>query len=121
MRDPETLREWALAWAGGGSAAEVFVPALLNDRDTTVIAGRSDDGRIAAGAVASRSPTVVGVSNLFAIDGGTDSAWPVVLEAAHRLFPSLPLVGYEHGDDLAWAHRHGFEAIGPLRIWLHGR
>ncbi|MDY7084855.1 MAG: hypothetical protein SYR96_07080 [Actinomycetota bacterium] len=28
-----------------------------------------------------------------------------------------PLVGYEHGDDLALAHAAGFRFLGPLRIW----
>jgi hypothetical protein len=64
---------------------------------------------------------VVGISNVFALDDGPDAAWPVVLEAVHRLFPTLPVVGYEHGDDLAAAARHGFEPVGPLRIWLHGK
>ena len=81
---------------------------------------RSPDGEVGAGAVASRSDQVVGVSNVFARDGGPDAAWPVVLDAVHTLFPVLPVVGYEHGDDLAVALRHGFEPVGPLRIWLHG-
>lgn len=72
-----------------------------------------------AGAIASRSDEVVGISNVFALDGGTETAWPLVLDAAHQLFPTLPVVGYEHGDDLVAAVRHGFEPIGPLRIWLH--
>lgn len=72
-----------------------------------------------AGAVASRSNQVVGISNVFALDGGPDAAWPVVLDAVHWLFPTLPVVGYEHADDLAVAVRHGFEPVGPLRIWLH--
>jgi hypothetical protein len=52
--------------------------------------------------------------------GGPDAAWPLVLDAVHWLFPTLPVVGYERGDDLAAAVRHGFEPVGPLRIWLHG-
>ncbi len=71
-----------------------------------------------AGAVASRSDQVVGISNLFALDGGPDAAWPVVLGAVNRLFPTLPVVGYEQGDGLAAAIGHGFEPVGPLRIWL---
>jgi hypothetical protein len=63
---------------------------------------------------------VVGISNVFALDGGPDAVWPVVLDAANELFPTLPVVGYEQGDDLAAAVRHGFEPVGPLRIWLHG-
>ena len=50
------------------------------------------------GAVASHSDQVVGISNVFIPDGGPDAAWPVLLEALHRLFPTLPVVGSEHGD-----------------------
>ena len=56
----------------------------------------------------------------FALDGGPDAAWPVVLDAVNQLFPSLPVVGYEQGDDLVVAIRHGLAAVGKLRIWLHG-
>ena len=118
--DPDTLRAWALAWDDGDGDADLFRPELLDDPATFVLAGQSADGRVVAGAVASRSDQVVGISNVFALDDGPDAAWPVVLEAVHWLFPALPVVGYEHGDDLAAAVRHGFEPVGPLRIWLHG-
>ncbi|WP_188132771.1 hypothetical protein [Streptomyces boluensis] len=118
--DPDTLLAWALAWDNGDGNADLFRPELLDDPATFVLAGRSADGRVVAGAVASRSDQVVGISNVFALDGGPDAAWPVVLDAVHWLFPTLPVVGYEHGDDLAAALRHGFEPVGPLRIWLHG-
>ncbi|MFE0192466.1 hypothetical protein [Streptomyces sp. NPDC058989] len=119
--NPDTLRAWALAWDDGGGDADLFRPELLDDPGTFVLAGRSTSGRVVAGAVASRSDQVVGISNVFARDGGPDAAWPAVLDAVHRLFPTLPAVGYEHGDDLATAVRHGFEPVGPLRIWLHGQ
>ena len=48
------------------------------------------------------------------------AAWPGVLATIDDRFPALPVVGYEHGDDLTAAVRHGFEPIGALRIWLHG-
>ncbi|MFI9275929.1 hypothetical protein ACIGXM_35330 [Kitasatospora sp. NPDC052896] len=119
--DPDALLAWALAWDGGDGSADLFRPELLDDPDTYLLAGRSADGRVVAGAVASRGDHVVGVSNVFARDGGPDAAWPVVLDAVRHLFPTLPVVGYEHGDDLAAAVRHGFEPVGPLRVWLHGR
>lgn len=119
--DPDTLRAWALAWDNGDGNADLFQPELLNDPVTFVLAGHSADGRVVAGAVASRSDHVVGISNVFALDGGPDTAWPVVLDAANRLFPTLPVVGYEQGDDLAAAIHHGFEPVGPLRIWQHGQ
>ncbi|MGX1561444.1 hypothetical protein [Streptomyces sp. NPDC055506] len=120
-RDPDTLRAWALAWDDGAGNADLFRPGLLADPATFVILGRSPDGRVAAGAVASHSEHVVGVSNVFARNGGPDAAWPVVLHALAHLFPTLPVVGYEQGDDLATALRHGFEPLGPLRVWQHNR
>jgi hypothetical protein len=119
-RSPDTLRTWALAWDDGEGNADLFRPELLDDPATFVLAGRSGDGRVVAGAVASRSDEVIGISNVFALDGGPDAAWRVVLDAVHSLFPTLPVVGYEHGDALEAAVRHGFEPVGPLRIWLHG-
>ncbi|WP_326568307.1 hypothetical protein VSH64_42165 [Amycolatopsis rhabdoformis] len=116
--DTDTLSAWALAWDNGDDNANLFRPELLDDPATFVLAGHSDDGRVVAGAVASSSEQVVGISNVFALDG-PDAAWLVVLNAVHRLFPTLPVVGYEHGDDLAAAVRHGFEPVGPLRIWTH--
>ncbi|MEF9906068.1 hypothetical protein [Streptomyces sp. P9-A2] len=119
--DPDTLRAWALAWDDGNGNADLFRPELLDDPAIRVLAGQSADGRVIAGAVASLSDHMVGISNVFALDGGPDAAWPVVLDAVNRLFPALPVVGYEQGDDLAEAIRHGFEPVGPLRIWLHGQ
>ncbi|MFD5387917.1 hypothetical protein ACFWMG_23795 [Streptomyces sp. NPDC127074] len=118
--DPDTLRAWALAWDNGDGNADLFRPGLLQDPATSVLVGQSADGRVVAGAVASRSDHVVGLSNVFALDGGPDVAWPVVLDAVYRLFPTLPVVGYEQGDDLVAAIRHGFDPVGTLRIWLHG-
>ncbi|MCT9140972.1 hypothetical protein [Streptomyces violarus] len=118
--DPDTLGAWALAWDDGAGHADLFRTGLLTDPETFVILGRSaDDGRVVAGAVASRSEHVVGVSNVFGQDGGPDAAWPVVLHALARLFPTLPVVGYEQGDDLAVALRYGFEPLGPMRVWTH--
>ncbi|MGW1962525.1 hypothetical protein ACWCPD_19885 [Streptomyces sp. NPDC001935] len=117
--DPGALLDWSSAWDDENGDADLFRPELLDDPATFVLAGRAADGRVAAGAVASRSDHVVGVSNVFARDGGPEAAWPGVLNAVHALFPALPVVGYEQGDDLAAALRHGFEAIGPLRIWTH--
>jgi hypothetical protein len=120
--DPDTLRAWALAWDDGAGDADLFRPGLLADPETFVILGRAadgTDGQVVAGAVASRSEHVVGVSNVFGRDGGPDAAWPVVLHALTRLFPTLSVVGYEQGEDLAVARRHGFEPVGPLRVWTN--
>ncbi|MGW8564729.1 hypothetical protein [Isoptericola sp. NPDC055881] len=118
VHDAATLRAWADAWDGGAGHAEVFRPELLTDPATTVLAGRAGTGEVVGGAVATRSDGVVGLSNVFAGPGGAGSAWPGVLDVVARLFPGVPAVGYESGDDLATALRHGFEVVGPLRVWV---
>lgn len=112
---PDLLRSWAVAWDGGEGNSALFGPALLADRSVFVISGVCGDDRVVAGAVVNRSDAVVGVSNVF---GDVGAAWPLVLEAVDRLFPGLPVVGYEHGDDLDAAVRYGFKPIGPLRVWV---
>ena len=58
---------------------------------------------------------VVGLSNLFGFP--IDVVWRSLVATAGEIFPGLPLAGYERGDDLAAAHRAGFETVGPLRVW----
>jgi hypothetical protein len=117
VRTPGELAAWALAWSGGDAdEAALFRPELLDDPATTIVAGHAPDGRILGGAVLTASPRVTGVSNLFTADGvPASAAWSGVLTVAD---PALPLVGYESGDDLDAALAAGFEAIGPLRVWL---
>ncbi|MBO1330660.1 hypothetical protein [Streptomyces sp. VRA16 Mangrove soil] len=118
VEDADSLRAWAEAWDDGDGAADLFGPRLLDEKQVFVIATHDGAGRITAGAVLNRDAGAVGVSNVFAHDAPADTAWRVALDAAHHLAPGLPVVGYEHGDDLAAALRHGCEPIGELRVWL---
>ncbi|WP_420037471.1 hypothetical protein ACN2WE_39255 [Streptomyces sp. cg28] len=118
VRDAETLRAWALAWDDGDGDADLFGAGLLDLPDVHVIAGRDARGRVSAGAVLNRGAGALGVSNVFSRDPAPDTAWPRVLDAARHLGPGLPVVGYEHGDDLTAALPHGFATVGPLRVWL---
>lgn len=102
------LPEWERAW---GEPLGLFVPALLEDAQ--FLAARRG-GRITAGAILNRTDDVVGISNVFGDD------WAGAVATAVRLYPDLPLVGYEAGDGLAAARREGFEVIGPLRVWMRG-
>ncbi|MFJ4777081.1 hypothetical protein [Streptomyces sp. NPDC088762] len=114
---PEELEAWEAARDGGESGG-VFRPALLTGR-IAFLAGRAG-GRIVAGAVANADAGVVGLSNVFAHDDAdTDAAWAGALAAIAVRWPDLDVVGYESGADVDTALRHGFTAIGPLRIWLH--
>ncbi|MGA4955326.1 hypothetical protein [Streptomyces lavendulocolor] len=124
VRSATALAAWEAARSGraeppGLEPPGLFRPALLTDPATTVLAARAPDGSIVAGAVATRSAApgaargVVGVSNVF----GTDP-WPGCLAALTRRWPGTPVVGYEHGDDLTAALRHGFTTTGTLRVWV---
>jgi hypothetical protein len=119
VTDARTLRAWEVAWNGGSDCVDLFHSELLKDPNTVFLVGKSGSGRVAAGAVATRSEGVVGISNVFALAAEADAAWQMALQAVTTLFPGLAVVGYERGDDLATAVRHGFERTGPLRVWLH--
>ncbi|QGV80755.1 hypothetical protein [Streptomyces ficellus] len=122
VRTAAALADWETAWSDGADPMNLFRPALLDDPATTVLAGHAPDGRTVAGAVVTLSATpdagpVVGVSNVFATGPGADP-WPGCLAAIARRWPGTPVVGYEHGDDLTAALRHGFTTTGTLRVWV---
>ncbi|MGW7074897.1 hypothetical protein [Streptomyces sp. NPDC054866] len=116
LRNAESLPAWETAWNDGEESTGLFRPGLLSD-DTTFLAAYAE-GRIVAGAVASRGASVVGVSNLFT-SADEESAWAGCLTEIARLWPGLPVVGYESGESLHAAISQGFKPIGPLRVWLH--
>lgn len=113
------LRRWQTAWHGGDASPDVFRPALLDEPSVLVLALYDGDA-LSGGVVLNRSSGLVGLSNLFAIaDGDGAAVWSSAVTAAAINFPALPLVGYEHGDDLALANACGFDTLGTLRVWLH--
>jgi hypothetical protein len=107
------LIEWTAAFGDAGTPR----PELLHDPSVRILAARDHDG-IGAGAIANRTGSVVGVSNVFTTSIAPDEAWSGLARTLADGWESLPLVGYEHGEDLDAALAAGFEAIGPLRIWL---
>ena len=115
IRTAAALATWQIAWGGGTPGP--FRPQLLDDDAVLVVGGRREGG-IVAGAVLKRSPRVVGISNVFAVDGDLDAAWSGILAVMAERWPGLPAVGYESGHELDVAVRAGFAPIGTLRIWL---
>ncbi|MFI6091231.1 hypothetical protein [Streptomyces sp. NPDC051218] len=116
LKSAESLPAWETAWNDGDASTGLFRPGLLCD-DTKFLAAYAE-GRIVAGAVANRAASVVGVSNLFT-SADEESAWAGCLAEVARLWPGLPVVGYESGESLAAAVGQGFTPIGSLRVWLH--
>ncbi len=115
LRDAASLARWEEAWRGDEPALDLFRPALLDEPDHAFIAAEVD-GRIVAGCVASRSAAVVGISNLFGPDGLAAGC----LAAVQDFAPGLPVVGYDQEPALALMKSLGFQALGPLRVWLRG-
>lgn len=114
------LRAWQTAWHGGDDAPDVFRPALLEDSSVLVLGFRRGE-ELVGGVVLNRSAGVVGLSNLFAVDGSDVGAvWASAVTAAGGYCPGLPVVGYEQGDDVVEAVAGGFSAVGPLRVWVRG-
>lgn len=118
VRDVDAFRTWENAWRGEGGPLDVLRADLLRTQAVTVLAAWVDD-RIVAGAVLSRSPAVVGISNFFAEDPIAVESWTHCLALASALFPGATLVGYESGETLGVVRTLGFDAVDPLRVWVH--
>jgi hypothetical protein len=122
VHTPEQLADWESHWRGDAGNAQAagsrqFPEALLLEPGHRFIAC-SDGERFVAGAIANRTPGVIGLSNLFvAPDADAAQAWATIAGHASEAFPGIPLVGYERGDDLRAALAAGFKTTGPLRVW----
>lgn len=121
VRDRAGLAAWEDAWGRQlgdlRPTRAVFLPPLLEDPNTAILAAFLGD-TLVAGAIAYRDSGVVGLSNtFFAADTASALRAELITQIA-SVFPDLPLVGYEHGDELDTWCGLGFEPLGPLRVWL---
>lgn len=114
----EQLGEWEAAWADSPEGAGFFKPSLLKDETIGVLASYEGD-RIVTGAIANRSSTVIGLSNVFDVAGDLESAWVGAAAIAAGLWEEMPTVGYDSGDSLDAALAGGFKSIGELVVWLN--
>jgi hypothetical protein len=115
VEDADALAVWVAGWGGDPG---VFRAELLADPDVAVLA-RYQGGEVTAGAVANRSPNSIGISNLYGLAGDLAQVWRGAVATAYGVFDPRPVVGYEHGDDLAAAVRAGCTPLTDLRIWLY--
>jgi hypothetical protein len=94
----------------------MFRPGLLAVPGIRFVHGLVD-GQIVGGGILAAASGVTGLSNVFAGRVTTEVVLQGLAQVAATRFPGQPLVNYEHGDDLAAAHRVGFQTLGRLRIW----
>jgi hypothetical protein len=85
-----------------------------------VPSGLRQGGTQVGGAIAYTAGRVTGISNVFKSGIASGALWEGVMQAVAELWPGLPIVGYERGEDLATARQAGFTILGPLRVWARG-
>lgn len=104
-------------WHAAHGDADAIRAELLDDPNVAIVMGNVGDSGL-AGAVAYRSESVVGISNVFTSGSDPVNAWQAVVANVTATFPGLPIAGYEHGEDLTAAIAAGFSEIGSLRVWV---
>ncbi len=109
-----------LSWERAKPGGEAFPVALFSDENFAMFSGRRD-GVVVAGGTFYRADGVVGVSNVVADADEAPAVWRDLSALAAVMFPGLPLVGYESGDELKAARKAGFEIGDPLRVWVVAR
>ena len=114
----EELERWEAAWGESPRPRPFFRRELLTHTRIKIFA-RVDGARLRAGAIANRSRDVIGLTNVFDVEGDLESAWSEGASAAQALWGPMPVVGYDEGEPLEAAHRAGFKTIGSLAIWIN--
>jgi hypothetical protein len=128
VRSAGELAAWEAAWWRDaepdppGPRPRLYLETLLEHPDLVFLAGH-DGARLVAGGALSRTQAagaspVVGLACCFG--AGIDAAGGrgALVAQAVQHFPGLPLVGYESGTAESAMRACGFEAVGPLRVWL---
>lgn len=110
----DEMHDWARAWAADPDDAAILTPALLAEPGVFVLATE----HLEAGAIVNLTGSVAGVSNVFDRGGDHGRAWREAVGAAGSVARRLPLVGWDAGDGLRAAVAAGFEATGPLTVWM---
>ena len=117
VTDVRELARWETAWAGGdGVGGPLFRPELLADPCCSILAC-SREGALVGGTITYTARQVTGISNVFSTGLPAGRLWASAVQTAVALRPGLPIVGYEHGADLAAAQQAGCQVLGPLRVW----
>jgi len=109
---PHDLLLWEAAWKPHKFPEGVrqFPDAVLK-RSDIVIWGRNKTLGFDAGVIANVSENCVGLSNYFG-----HAAYPAAAALCSRVC-SLPVTGYERGEELTAALNVGFAEVGKLKLW----
>jgi hypothetical protein len=95
-------------------------PLPFDDANFAMFTGRRGYG-VVAGGMLYRADGVVGLSNVVADAADAVAVWRSLSLLATKMFPRMPLVGYESGRELQAASDAGFETGDPLLVWVKAR
>jgi len=109
-----TLTRWIDAWGETPPGRSVFRPSILANTKVHFLFVEAGPSRISGGLCANESDQAVGITNTF----GDPQAHDLCLAYLSQVLPSVPMVGYERGEDLRRMLQRGFVELGDLRIWI---
>lgn len=107
------LAAWEEAWNASSPSDQRQFPDGILDRADVRLWGRKCDRGFDAGLIANLSQGCVGLSNCF----GQGARNPATALCA-QFGQGRPVVGYERGEDLKEALNFGWQAVGPLTVWV---
>ena len=122
VRNSAELADWEHVWRASpvnvavDGRPRVFAPGLLEEPGLHFLAGKRGDAIVASGAV-NRTGDVVGLSNVFSAFARVGPLFPGCVRLVQELYPGIPIVGYERGDNLVAAERAGFARVHGLTVW----
>ncbi|WP_397536515.1 hypothetical protein [Rummeliibacillus pycnus] len=104
-------------WTDASGLENVIKSELLKQPDVKIFICETKAG--ISGFIANLSESVVGISNVFSVGDEEKKLWKDIPNIISKEFPKLLMVGYEHNSSLIVAKSSGWEAIGPLRVWIN--
>ena len=113
----DELERWESASGISAQPRPFFRGELLADPQLAVLA-RYERDAVVGGAIANRSRTVIGLTNVFELRRELESAWRDAASTARALWGAMPVVGYDFGESLAAAYRARFATSGHLVVWM---
>ncbi|MEL6595830.1 MAG: hypothetical protein AAFQ47_07825 [Pseudomonadota bacterium] len=116
LSNAKDLLLWEECWKRNGSPTDQrMFPETLLARDDVNFFGRRANDRFIAGCIVNRSAESIGLSNVFA-ETPSEAFFAQAADTAASVDGDLPVVGYESGDELVFAHQADFDTVGQLRI-----
>jgi hypothetical protein len=108
--------EEVVNWTTACGLEGIITVDLLGDPE--VVTFGKGEFNAEKGFIVNQGGKAIGVSNVFSQNPNRHEHWTEIPQIVSTIFPRLPLVGYEHGEELKAALQMGWKSVGPLRVWI---